>query len=86
MRSKSGNLDRLRRMHLPMNGKAQSILDEHTQIAHYIGQGDAEKARDHVREHLSGTLHVLNALREKNLDDLLPENYSLEAFSNNYPN
>jgi DNA-binding GntR family transcriptional regulator len=85
MRSKSGNLDRLRRMHLPLNNKAQSILDQHTQIAHYIGQGDAEKARNHVREHLSGTLHVLNALREKNLDDLLPENYSPEAFAISYP-
>ena len=81
MRSKSGNLDRLRRMHLPLNGKAQSILDEHTQIARYIGAGDAEKARNHVRQHLSGTLNVLNALREKNLEDVLPESYKPEAFS-----
>jgi DNA-binding GntR family transcriptional regulator len=81
MRSKSGNLDRLRRMHLPLNGKAQSILDGHTQIAHYIGEGDAEMARSHVRQHLSGTLQILNALREQKLEGVLPENCSLEAFS-----
>jgi DNA-binding GntR family transcriptional regulator len=81
MRSKSGNLDRLRRMHLPLNGKAQSILDEHTQIALHIGAGEHEKARSHVREHLSGTLQILNTLRENKLEDVLPENYSPEAFS-----
>jgi DNA-binding GntR family transcriptional regulator len=81
MRSKSGNLDRLRRLHLPVKGKAHSILDEHTQIARYIGAGDAEEARTHVREHLSGTLGILNALREKNLEDTLPEDYSPEALA-----
>lgn len=81
MRSKSGNLDRLRRMHLPLNGKAQSILDQHTKIARHIGAGDAEQARNHVRQHLSGTLHILNALRDQKLEVVLPENYLPEAFA-----
>lgn len=81
MRSKSGNLDRLRRLHLSLNGKAQSILEEHKKIARYIGDGDAGKARDWVRHHLSGTLHILNALRHKNLGRLLPDDYSPEALS-----
>lgn len=80
MRSKSGNLDRLRRLHLHLNGKAQSILDQHTKIAHYIGLGDAEAARRHVREHLSGTLHILNSLQEQSLGDVLPEDYSPSAY------
>jgi DNA-binding GntR family transcriptional regulator len=81
VRSKSGNLDRLRRLHLPVQGKAHAILDDHTQIARYIGSGDQEKARQHVRDHLSGTLHILNVLRENNLVDKLPENYSTETFA-----
>jgi DNA-binding GntR family transcriptional regulator len=76
MRRKSGNLDRLRRMHLSLNGKAESILAQHTQIARHIGAGDVEQARAHVRAHLSGTLRVLDSLREKNLDDL-PATWSL---------
>lgn len=80
MRSSSGNLDRLRRLHLPLNGKAQSILQQHTEIAHCIGEGDAIKAQSCVRRHLSGTLVVLNALKEKYPDNVLPEDYSPVAF------
>ncbi|MES3025748.1 MAG: GntR family transcriptional regulator [Pseudomonadota bacterium] len=81
MRSSSGNLDRLRRMHLPIVGKAQSILGQHSAIAQSIADGDAAKARDSVREHLSGTLTVLNALRDKHLDRVLPADYSPQDFA-----
>ncbi|RZA28428.1 MAG: GntR family transcriptional regulator [Lysobacteraceae bacterium] len=74
-RSRSGNLDRLRRMHLPMNGKAQSILAQHAEIADCIGRGDAEAAQRHVRRHLSGTLNAIDALRERYPDLLLPVDY-----------
>ncbi|SFV11656.1 GntR family transcriptional regulator [Pseudoduganella namucuonensis] len=80
MRSSSGNLDRLRRLHLPVNGKAQSILEQHTQIALCIGEGDAVKAQACVRRHLSGTLVVLNALKDKYPDNVLPEDYTPVAF------
>lgn len=74
-RSRSGNLDRLRRMHLPMNGKAQSILAQHAAIAECIGRGDVEAAQRTVRSHLSGTLNAIDALRERYPDLLLPVDY-----------
>jgi DNA-binding GntR family transcriptional regulator len=75
MRSASGNLDRLRRMHLPLSRKAESILDQHTQIARCIGAGDAAGAQAIVRVHLSGTLNALDALRERYPDLMLPADF-----------
>ena len=75
MRSRSGNLDRLRRLHLPLNGKAQSILDEHGAIAGAIARGDAQAAQQMVRRHLSGTLSAIDALRTRYPDLLLPLDY-----------
>lgn len=74
-RSRSGNLDRLRRLHLPMNGKAQSILGQHAEIAHCIGRGDVEAAQRMVRTHLSGTLSAIDAMRERHPELLLPVDY-----------
>jgi DNA-binding FadR family transcriptional regulator len=71
-RSRSGNLDRLRRLHLPMNGKAQSILAQHAEIAHCIGRGDVEAAQRTVRSHLSGTLSAIDAMHERHPDLVLP--------------
>lgn len=68
----SGNLDRLRRLHLPLNGKARSILDQHTSIAESIGRADPVRAQASVREHLSGTLSEINALRKQYPDFVLP--------------
>jgi DNA-binding GntR family transcriptional regulator len=75
MRSCSGNLDRLRRLHLPLNGKALSILQQHGQIARCIAPGDAAGAQRAVRHHLSGTLQALDVLRERFPDMLLPSDY-----------
>ena len=75
LRSRSGNLDRLRRLHLPLNGKAQSILVQHAEIANCIGRGDAHAAQDIVRRHLSGTLSAIDALRERYPELLLPVDY-----------
>jgi DNA-binding GntR family transcriptional regulator len=75
MRRCSGNLDRLRRLHLPLNGKALSILQQHGQIARCIGQGDAAGAQRAVRQHLSGTLHALDVLRARFPDMMLPPDY-----------
>jgi DNA-binding GntR family transcriptional regulator len=81
MRSSSGNLDRLRRLHLPLNGKAQSVLDEHTYIARCIGAGEGARARKYVREHLSGTMKVLETLRRQYKDFVLPDDYAPQALS-----
>ena len=65
MRHRSGNMDRLRRLHLPLNGKADQILKDHAAIADAIAQGDAAAAEAALRRHLSGTLSELDALREQ---------------------
>ncbi len=65
VRSRSGQIDRLRRLHLPTPGKAQNILRHHKLIARAIEKGDAEAARQHVRTHLSGTLSELAKIRAR---------------------
>ena len=72
VRRLSGNPDRLRRLRLPSNRKAQRILDDHGEIAGAIAAGDSEQARNAVRRHLSGTLSELDALRKKYPDFVLP--------------
>jgi DNA-binding GntR family transcriptional regulator len=72
IRSASGNLDRLRRLHVPINGKAQAVLEDHTGIARCIAEGDPAGAQEWVRRHLSGTLTELNSLRERYPDYMLP--------------
>jgi len=76
MRSNSGNLDRLRRLHLPLNGKAKSILAQHAGIARCIGRGDGAAAQALVRTHLSGTLAALEALRRQFPGMILPPDYA----------
>lgn len=72
VRRLSGNLDRLRRLHLPLNSKAQRILDDHSAIANAIAAGASDQAREAVRHHLSGTLSEIDALRDKYPDFVLP--------------
>ncbi|MGH8853014.1 MAG: FCD domain-containing protein, partial [Telluria sp.] len=79
MRSRSGNLDRLRRLHLPLNGKARAILDQHEQIVRSIERGDPVAAQRMVRDHLSGTLNAIDALRARYPDLLLPADYAAPA-------
>jgi DNA-binding GntR family transcriptional regulator len=77
MRSLSGNLDRLRRLHLnlPLMDKANSILTDHAEIARCIGRGDPAGAQAIVRTHLSGTLAALEALRTRFPEMILPADY-----------
>jgi DNA-binding GntR family transcriptional regulator len=72
VRNASGNVDRLRRLHVPMAGKAERVLDEHGLVAAAIGQGNAAIAQQHIRKHLSGTLSELNSLRDRYPDYMLP--------------
>jgi DNA-binding GntR family transcriptional regulator len=55
VRSRSGHLDRLRRLHLPSPGKADSVLRDHQALADAILAGDAGRAERQLRAHLSGT-------------------------------
>jgi DNA-binding GntR family transcriptional regulator len=65
IRSRSGHLDRLRRLHLPVPGKAQSILDDHARILGAIAVGDADAAQEALRQHLSGTLAEVDEIRAR---------------------
>jgi GntR family transcriptional regulator, rspAB operon transcriptional repressor len=63
VRSRSGHIDRLRRLHLPSPGKAQDIVQHHKLIAKAIAAGAPEEAQRHLRTHLSGTLSELAQIR-----------------------
>lgn len=73
MRRQSGQLDRLRRLHVPIKDKGAMILADHTSIVSAIAAGDAKAAQRHVRKHLSGTLAQLDAIRAEHPDYLLPQ-------------
>jgi GntR family transcriptional regulator, rspAB operon transcriptional repressor len=70
VRSRSGHIDRLRRLHLPSPGRAQNIMRHHRLIAQAIGQGKPDEAQAHLRTHLSGTLGELAAIRSRHPDYL----------------
>ena len=65
VRSRSGHIDRLRRMHLPSPGKAQDIVRHHRLIAKAIDAGEPDEAQKHLRTHLSGTLSELARIRAR---------------------
>ena len=65
VRSRSGHIDRLRRLHLPSPGKAQDIVRHHKLIAKAIDAGEPEEAQKHLRTHLSGTLSELAQIRAR---------------------
>src|SRR5204862_6092364 len=65
VRSRSGHIDRLRRLHLPSPGKAQDIVRHHRLIAKAIAEGNAADAQKHLRAHLSGTLSALPRIRSR---------------------
>lgn len=65
VRRHSGHLDRLRRLHLPIPGKAHAILRDHTEIVEAIASGDAALAQQQLRHHLSGTLSTIEEIRAR---------------------
>ncbi len=66
VRQRSGHIDRIRRLHLPVAGKMQQIIRDHGQIVKAIAVGDGIKAQTLVRDHLSRSLAYSQALRDKN--------------------
>ena len=63
VKSRSGHIDRLRRLHLPSPGKAQDIVRHHQLIMTAIAANQPEEAQHHLRNHLSGTLGYLAEIR-----------------------
>jgi DNA-binding GntR family transcriptional regulator len=68
VRRRSGHLDRLRRLHLPAEGKGDAILLDHARIVDAIAKHDPDAAQQRVREHLSGTLLQVDAIRARHPD------------------
>lgn len=60
--ARSADLDRVRRLHLPVKGKRLEILQDHTAIVDAIAAGDPPGTAAAVRRHLSGTTAWLEAL------------------------
>jgi len=65
VRSRSGHIDRLRRLHLLTPGKAQSIVQSHRLIVQAIGDGKPDEAQQYLRDHLSGTLSHVDEIKAK---------------------
>ncbi len=65
VKSRSGHIDRLRRLHLPSPGKAQDIVRHHRLIVKAIGANQPDDAQRHLRKHLSGTLGYLAEIRAR---------------------
>lgn len=64
LRSRSGDLNRLRRLDLPGEGKIRHILQGHHAVIAALEAHDPEAAQEAIRGHLSQTLSRLDILRE----------------------
>ena len=62
--SRSGHIDRLRRLHLPARGKLARIVSDHGQLLAAIESGNAPQAQEALRAHLSGTLEYAEKIRQ----------------------
>lgn len=62
VRSRSGHMDRVRRLHLPSEGKIRSVLDGHRRIINAIEGGSPDHAYTVMREHLMGTISRVHSL------------------------
>lgn len=67
----SGHVDRLRLLHVPTEGKAESIMTGHQTILEAIESGDVEAAQQAVREHLSGTLASVEEIQQRHPEYLI---------------
>ncbi len=65
LHSRSGHLDRLRRLHLPVAGKLNRIVSDHQKIVAAIVERDIQKAQDALRDHLSGTLEYVPQIMQE---------------------
>ncbi|MDZ7603125.1 MAG: GntR family transcriptional regulator [Hoeflea sp.] len=63
--SRSGHIDRLRRLNLPDPGKMVSVLQHHGEILDAIEAGNLAATEAAVRRHLSGTLAAVPQIMEQ---------------------
>jgi DNA-binding GntR family transcriptional regulator len=65
IRQRSGHIDRIRRLHLPVAGKMQDVIRDHDLIIKAIARSKAEEAQFRIRDHLSRSLAYSPKLRER---------------------
>jgi GntR family transcriptional regulator, rspAB operon transcriptional repressor len=65
VRYRSGHIDRIRRLHLPIGGKANQIVRDHTAIVDAIENREPDLAQAELRGHLSRSLAFSTELRAK---------------------
>jgi DNA-binding GntR family transcriptional regulator len=63
VRRKCGHIERLRRLHLPVEGKIREILRAHTAIVDAIAAGEPDEAQLCLRDHLSRSLDFVDKLK-----------------------
>ncbi|OYW55109.1 MAG: GntR family transcriptional regulator [Rhizobiales bacterium 17-65-6] len=68
VRRSSGHIDRLRRLNLPLAGKAPQIIRDHEAIVAGIAAGDPATAQAAVRDHLSRSLASADHMRRERPD------------------
>jgi DNA-binding GntR family transcriptional regulator len=73
VRRLSGHIDRLRRLHLPVEGKTMAVVRDHAEIVDAIAKGDVEAAQAALRKHLSGTLNQIDQIRTSHPNFLTDE-------------
>ncbi len=72
VRKQSGHMDRLRNLNLPLKGKAEQVVAEHTDIVEAIAAGDVSTAERVVRIHLSHTIDLAPTLAARHPDYFQP--------------
>ena len=65
VRRESGQIDRLRRLHLPVDGKARQVVADHFAIIAAIEAGNGPRAQALVREHLSKSIAFAPTIRTR---------------------
>jgi DNA-binding GntR family transcriptional regulator len=63
VRRRGGHIDRIRRLHLPVAGKAARIISDHEAIVDGIASGEPAQAEAALRMHVSRSLAFIEDLR-----------------------
>lgn len=65
VRQRSGHIDRIRRLDLPAVGKMSQIVRDHGLIVAAIVAGDGPAGQAHMRDHLSRSISLSQALQDQ---------------------
>jgi GntR family transcriptional regulator, rspAB operon transcriptional repressor len=65
IRNRSGHIDRIRRLHLPIGDKVGQIISNHSAIVSAIADGEPDRAQAQMRDHLSRSLAFSDELRAR---------------------